>query len=415
MDKPAEFDSWMRAARRYAPVLHLDADTLVADHGIVVSSFGSAWLKRECASLARGRAFHEMHPMFSLLRSGAEVALVEVAEIATYLREFQDDPSFGDVLHHLRAARDFRSAVFELAMAFRWKRAGADIRLGPPLKTGKRADFAAVIDGVDYIVEVSASPKEMLNPEAAGYANLIAKTLRTAKAEDAHVAVEVVIDRRLQGDMHAAVQRAVRQGLKAIVSLERTHYRLQFGTVVVRRAPADSDDHAGGRWHHAQQLLLMEPTAGGTEFEGHKQRIIGRGPAIYVRLPSGDRDLYSLLISKYRNEVRQLRTVTNRVVVLDLSGVKPDVLAMDMTRISDSLGQLLLEDAKTSAVWISSRGWSEYLRPMYRAITMSNPSAANPLPKAFADRAGDLEEGVDMLTGKAYDWVPERRFEDPLE
>lgn len=414
MGESAEFDTWMRAARKYAPALHLDADALVADHSVVVSTFGEEWLERERASLTRGRAFHEMHPMYSLLRSSAEAALVEVAEIATYVREFQGDPSFSDVLDHLRTAPDFRAASLELAMAFRWKRAGADVRLRPLLPTGKRADFAAVIEGVEYVVEVSSSPKELLNSEAAGYANLIVKTLRTAKSDSAHVAVEVVIDRRLRGDMHGAMQRAVREGLKSIGSAERAHFELAFGTVVVRRAPAVADDHGEGRWHHSQQLLLMEPTADGSVFEGHKQRIIGRGPAVYVRVPIDDRDLYSFLLSKYRKEVRQLWAVTNRVMLLDLSGVKRDVLTMDMGRINDSLGQILLQDEQTSAVWISSRGWSEYLRPMYRAITISNPAATHPLPRSFGDLAGDLEEGVDMLTGKPYDWLPTRRFEDPL-
>lgn len=409
-----EFDTWRRAASKYAPALHLDADDLIARHNEVFTVLGKKWLLQQRAILQRGAAFHELHPLYSLLRSSAEIAIVEVAEIGEYVRTFETDAAFNDVLAHLRTTRDFRAAVFELAMAFRWSRAGAKIRLAPSLPSGRRADFSAEIEGVNYTVEVSSSPREMLNEQAAGYAKAIMKTLHSAKCERNNVAIELVIEQQLKGDLQGAVQRTVREGLKRISSVDQVLLDLPFGTVLVRRTSADVDDCPNGRWHHSQQLILKEPPADGAEFEAHKERTIGRGCAVHVRLPPKERDLYDILLSKYRREITQLSGVSDRVILLDLSGVKTDVLNMDMDRVNDTLGQELLRDGKTSAAWIVSRGWSEYLRPMYRAITISNPNAVHPVPPAFGHHAGDLEEGFDMLTGKAYDWRPTRRFEDPL-
>jgi hypothetical protein len=160
--------------------------------------------------------------------------------------------------------------------------------------------------------------------------------------------------------------------------------------------------------------MLQDPPDDGTEYDAHKQETVGRGCAIYVRLPRDGRDLYDHLLGKFNKERRQLAGIADRVVLLDASGVKSDPLTMDMDRVNDTIGQELLRDGATSGAWIASQKYSSYLRPSYHVVTMSNPSAAHPLPTAFVRRISHAEEHLDILTGKPFNWEPARHFEDPI-
>lgn len=412
-----DFSSWYRAAQEKAAALHLDTDALLEAHALVVDMLGEKWCAKLEKEAGRDRSFHELHPLYIWLRSSAEVALVEVAELAKYLAEFRDDPAIEGLLAHLRARADIEPTVFELAMAYRWKRAGATVTLAPILPTGKTADFSAEVDNVVYTAEVSASPRRMLNLEAASFAKTALKTIRSAGSDHDHIAIELVLTSRLPNvDLHGPVVRAVREAIRNLThgAPQRNEIELPFGVVVARKIPDDRDDDAPGKWHHRQQLMLQDPGEDGSEYDAHKNATVGRGCAIYVRLPNNGTDLYDLLLGKFNYERKQLASIENRVIILDASGVKADALTLNMSRVNDTIGQALLSDDKTSAVWIATRGFSEYLRPTYRIATMSNPNAISPLSAQFGEQMSEQERHEDIITGSALDWQPTRRFEDPI-
>jgi hypothetical protein len=411
-----DFELYYRAAREKAAALHLDADALLQAHALVVSMLGDKWFEKQAKDALRDRMFHEIHPLYIWLRSSAEAGLVEVAEFATYLKAFENDPSLEDVLAHLRTREDFEPAMFELAMAYRWRRAGATVTLAPSLPGGGKADFGAVVEGINYTVEVSSSPRRMIDPVAASFAKTVLKAIRTAASDHDHIAVELVLTSiPPKVDLHGPITRATKQAIRDFKRTgERTEMTLAFGALVVRVTPDDRDDEAEGLWHIGQQLFLKEPPEDGTAYDGHTQPTLGRGCAIYVRLSKDDRDLYDHLLAKYRKEVKQLAHIEDRVILLDAGGVKADALTMNMERVNDTIGQELLADVATSAVWIATRGYSEYLRPMYRIVTMTNPNAQHPIPATFTEHMSDQEETVDIITSGDLDWKPNRRFEDPL-
>ncbi|MGA3037432.1 MAG: hypothetical protein ABSE64_08075 [Vulcanimicrobiaceae bacterium] len=326
----------------------MDLTELLSARDRVIRALGPNWLRTHEASLSRDRAFHELHHVFNTLRSGAEVSVVEVAELSKYLEAFEGDNELPHVLSHLRTAADYRAALFELAMAYRWEIAGASVQLAPLMQTGKRADFSAKIDDVIYTIEVSASPRDLVHPEAASFAKSIERTIKTCKLEDSAVAVELVIEKRVSGDMQGAVQRTLREALKQFASDSKKplEFALTFGNLKVREASRDVDDRAEGRWNVGQQLVLKQPPADDTLFGAHQEATVGRGPAIYVRLPPDGRDLYSFLLSKYRKERKQLAGTDNRVIILDASSAKSDVLKLDMQRLNESIGEELLRDKK---------------------------------------------------------------------
>lgn len=141
---------------------------------------------------------------------------------------------------------------------------------------------------------------------------------------------------------------------------------------------------------------------------------MGRTHSIYVRTPPKPGDLYDALLKKFENERRQLSaSEVRRVILLDVTGVKRDVLAMDFERVNDTIGQRLLGLEKVSALWLMSRGWFEEGRVGYRAVAMSNPRARVPLPSGFVETVNDHEWRYDLASGKKIDWdVPAPWIDD---
>ncbi|MHB8703997.1 MAG: hypothetical protein ACYC8W_07670 [Candidatus Tyrphobacter sp.] len=407
---PLDFSLFCRAARDRAAHLHLDADAIVAAHGRVSTYLGEAWLESEAARLRRGPGrLGDIHPVFTMLRGQAERNLLEITELAVYLDAFKDDPAFEDILNDVRADAKFQAVFYELAMAYRWKAAGATIRLAPVLESGRVADFAAEINGIEFIVEASIFPAADFDTESFRFFASVVTTLK-AHADGAQVAVELRITELQAGDLHGDVQRAVKAAVKRLLSAdqEQVEVDLGFGSVIVRGLRPDEDQGSpGAEWDFASHGFLKERPADGTIYDAHKGETVGRTHSIYIAVPRRQGNLYSLLTKKYEKERRQLSGESKpRVILLDVSGVKHDALEMSLDLLRDSVGSQLVKHPAVSSVWFTSRGWMDGQRFGYRAITMRNPSAKMPLPKEFSHAVSQHEVSIDILTDQKITWSP---------
>lgn len=146
--------NWESGAAMRAPHIGIPLEKLLAARDLVRGAMGTEWFEREERRLARPSAnIAHAHPLFRQLTSPSDPALVDVAELAFYLTALRDDGSIGEIIKDLRGGK-FWATLFELAMAYRWQDAGAQVRLAPVTAKGK-ADFYATIGNTDLIVEVS--------------------------------------------------------------------------------------------------------------------------------------------------------------------------------------------------------------------------------------------------------------------
>ena len=129
---------------------------------------GNRWLDPSCQMCTQAqptiRSSEELlrHPALPLERIFAPeaVALIGAREKAgsvgrTILENLR---AGGFILNDLRADK-YEATLLELALAHRWRKAGAMVSLQPPVPNGV-ADFAADIQDVRFVVEVSTFPSD---------------------------------------------------------------------------------------------------------------------------------------------------------------------------------------------------------------------------------------------------------------
>lgn len=121
--------------------------------GIVVNALGEEWIRKAAADVPRGGGLpFRRHPIGDLVSTAGATQLVELMELAEYLKTAAHSPAFAALVASLKS--DYHSAVLQLAFAHRFARAGAtDLTYEPPATDGRFGDLAFTTDGERYVVE----------------------------------------------------------------------------------------------------------------------------------------------------------------------------------------------------------------------------------------------------------------------
>jgi len=120
---------------------------------ILQNAFGEDWLRRQVETTTRRSPipFH-VHPLGGCLGVAGESQIVEVLELAVYLKRLFDVPAIVNVLHDMKTK--YAHGFLQLAFAYRLRRVGAtEMRLEPSAARGRKADIFFEIDRHAYLVE----------------------------------------------------------------------------------------------------------------------------------------------------------------------------------------------------------------------------------------------------------------------
>lgn len=382
------FDVWHDAARSYHERLRISLAEAESAHGIVLGALGSSWLARQARrSGLPGRGLEHVHPLFRSLLGGTLESVLEVCELAAYLTFFMRDAKIGEVLDGLRDHGKYPSTFFEVAMAWRFARAGFPISLYPQTGSGV-ADFAACVGANSTVVEVSVFPGDTFARPAMvyGQALLDAVTRATEKVGLAYfVAVEVVIDVVSEGDfqrkLRGAVVESIRRFARSAEAAARLSVPTTFGAILVRTTRPDEAPIATGNFS-ACSRRVARPKVG--TLHGIQMSAIGGG-ADWVHLayddsPGGQQ---RQIAGKLKRENAQLSGIAQgRMIVLDVSGLGMGVLSDEDDDTWTTLERFGAQHSSVSEIWLLTRVWSsDPPRWLYRGITYRNPRAAAALPE----------------------------------
>jgi hypothetical protein len=392
------FNLWHEAATAMSSELRISSERLYADHAMLRCALGSPWVERQAREASKPQVrFSDVHPLYRNLGNATTGDIVVVAELALYLRAFKDDPRMASVLSNLRSGTKYRPTLFELAMAYRWKRAGARVILEPEIPHGL-ADFAAEIDGTSFIAECASFPNDVFDTDQ----NVLGQFLSSFGSKNFDFPFSVTLELRVTaqtpGDFFGDVLRACREAMRRFRrELNEVSVRAAFGTVTTRRT--STRDVNTGDWDPAMRLVSLERNESGSLYRAHENREVAEKGWICVSMPSRRGNGYEKVREKFIEEYRQLRDVSvPRVILLDITGLTYDVLRADMDRINDGIGQEVLRRPKVSAVWLTTRGITDDARFQYRAFVMDNPNAVTPVPKWFTNAMAEMEYRLDYLT-----------------
>lgn len=191
-------DLWLQYASDRATALGLDFTTVSEAHAIVTAAVGPTWItEQEDARSRAAMPITAAHPLYRNLGSSTDPSVLEVCELARYLRTFQADPALPAIMQDLKTAK-YEPVFLELAFAYRWRDAGAKVCLRTPTPHGE-ADFEATIAELPFTVEVSSFPHDALTGEPFRLAGVVTDTMTSIVQKQRPAAVRVTIERRATG------------------------------------------------------------------------------------------------------------------------------------------------------------------------------------------------------------------------
>lgn len=372
------FEFWNGAAARFAPGFRLSKDLGIRAHALVRSKLGDEWVEANCVRhrAAPSRSISDIHPLTLALKGATEECVLDVLRIAGYLCAFRDDPGLDEVIASLRDADKYHPTIFELAVAWSFKKAGASVTLFPRTPKGA-ADFAAAIGGREYIVEASGFPSDTLRDDAMSFLVAMNGALNSA-ASKLHVSFPLVLeidlddlDQRDRTAAHAAVKDVVRAFVEG--GNQRATRRFEFGSMAVRTA-AQGETPDLHRWTNATRT--------------------NQGHLTCLRDWSEGANPSQRLNKKLKREASQLSGCADGIVILDI-----EALGVDTINNHEGLKELASHFARSHR---STTGVAftvlAYHQNGHRGLSGHYfPLAPSALPETFFQRVLDSTEGEGLF------------------
>lgn len=410
-------DHWIQSAHERNGALRVDVARLLRAHDVVVSSVGVDWVRKQIAKFDSGGTVSDAHPLIRELVSPADTALISVAELGIYLESFKDDPAIGEVVKDLRSKK-YESSFLELATAFRWRTAGADVRLQPATPKGV-ADFAARVGTEEYIVEASISAGDEFSEPGFRAGLVIDKAIKATTGYHFPVAVKARFQSPPTGDWEGILRNSVKKACTelrqrradsaassgvASVTVEDFTVEAEEITTGTEQIPFQkrngSKGGAGGDWTAAHRISLASPPEGGPSYlaiEDPEKHEVAR---IFLKVPTveGTENLYERILKKFTKEARQLRGIRQpRVVVLDVSGLEENALALNVNEIQAGFSKAMKDTPELACIWLVSRVWTTAMRYRYQGLYVSNETALFQLPDWFLRKLLEREHNWDLV------------------
>lgn len=404
-----DFSTWRDGVQTCSSDIRVAPEVAFRAHDMVCGAMGSAWLSEQ---VARGekpsRGLEDVHPLYRSLTSATQEAVLTVCETAAYLSAFRDDPGITKIINTLRVPDKFDPTLFELAMALRFRLAGASIRLEPLTPHGV-ADFDARIGGSRFLIEVSSFPLDMLRNEDMAFLFAMQRAqkrgLKRSPRLPFYIATEVHVHEKAAGNVQQEAYTAVStqvQKYSRIASagsgpLKQTY---SFGTVTVRRAAQRHEELAlRGNWAVSSCLTLQRVPDIGT-LHGAQQLSQNKRDThwLHMRVDRSPQQPYRRISQKLKDESRQLRNITDYgIIILSVDGLQQGVFRTDDLQLQHVLAEFARNHSSVSDVWLLTRVWSDGRR-VFRGATVRLTGRAVGVPETFADRVVHLDDDLDIIS-----------------
>jgi hypothetical protein len=403
---------WKTKALERHKALHLDYPKMIAWYDLISSTVGDTWLAAQSSvTSSKARTLANVHPLHRLLNEGADTALITVCELGQYLEAFTDDPAVPQIAKDLISPK-FLSTLFELAMAYRWRISGGDIVLQASAAGKRVGDFSVLLNEVPFLIEASNISTEVFEKLSFRAPLLIKNAVAGALPDGAVLQIKLILRADPSGEWEQTLRRSVKECCYEIRKLsdsgkppstfrEASWYRIDAERLPIPPKPEHEDDPSEIWDVRFDQVTETKP------YE-LQLRVLIRFPA--DEEPSGPR-----ILKKLDKEARQLRGVRGaRVVLLDISGIEPDVLKVNAEAFHQELRKELTQTPELACIWLVTRGWTTAMRYQYRVMHIPNPESPFQLPHSFLKRFVLKEWRWDFLGGTQLEDTTEeeavRRF-----
>lgn len=398
--------TWKTKALERHRSLGLDYRKMLAWYDVVMGRVEEEWLaeQRRKASLPT-RTLADVHPLYRFLTEGTDTALIQVCELGEYIEAFSSDPAISDVINDLVSSK-FPSTVFELAMAYRWRSAGAQVALQPPAAGGRLGDFSAILYELPFVIEASNISSELFDQLSFRTPLLIQRAAQAAITEGSVLLIKLSVRTTPSKDWEQSIRKSVKECCSELNTIkdskdctrvirDTNDYLIE---VERQQAPDRTDPIALSSL--GPELDYRDPANWDVQFD----QVTETEPRqmqlrILVRFPVEIMSSAPRILKKLDKEARQLHGVHGpRVVLLDISGIEPDALQLNTEPLRQELRQELHQTPELACVWLVTRGWTTEMRYQYRVQFVPNPESPFQLPLSFIGKFVRNEWRWDFLS-----------------
>jgi hypothetical protein len=388
--------------------LGLDYRKMIGWYDAVMEHVRESWLADQARKKSmKVHTLADAHPLYRFLHEGSDIALIHICELGQYIQAFESDPAMPETVKDLISPK-FQSTLFELAMAYRWQRAGGKVTLHAPAAGKRVADFGIVLNEVPFLVEASNISTELFDQLSFRAPLLIQRAALPALREGSVLLVKFVFRSVPSGTWEQKIRTSVTECCSELDRLRNSGKPL--------RVSKENDEHS----IEVEQLpspdrsdpLFLRMAGAELDFQDRKDwdacfnHLTGAQPRelrlrILIRFPPGPPNSAPGILKKLHRETRQLRGVrAARIVLLDISGVEADALRLNAEALRQGLIQELSGIPELASVWLVSRGWSTERRYQYRGQFIANPESSFQLPVSFLQNFVRNEWCCDFLGEK---------------
>lgn len=380
---------------------------------------GTAWLESQQTRINLPHTtVSDITPLFRLLWSTTDTSLIEVCELATYLRHFLRDTALRNIVKDLQAENKYDPTLLELAFAYRWAKAGADVELRPCVPKGE-ADFVARIGGLPFTVEVSGFPNDIFSTLQWRIPNIADDVVKSVLGKIEPFAVKIRLSVLPTGDAEQAIRLAVleacRRLKKEIITnaLATVSIETDFAKVDVERITEATEDNPMTHdpykrvvdqrehdWTCFVRITMNRKPEDGTRFEALFDPTAVERLRVFVKMPPQGGDQADRLRKKFKKETSQLHGIAGpRIVILDVSALAQDARNIDSATLS-MVRDLMRATPELACTWLVRRTWTTAYRFRYQIALIENPNSVYQLPVSFLSTLTYREWKWDFITEK---------------
>lgn len=359
-----------------------------------------------------------------LLSAMVDQHIIQALELASYFREFQDDPALSDKVDKL-THDSFWPIFFELAMATRLRRASR-----PPQGVilnreiaGSIGDFTICAAGYSIPCECSRlgrSP-QITEPQALRE-NLSNRISDGTQHTPVPLCVKIRSTEALTGITYNTVLRLVRRALADVRrSKLPTAHNDGSTTVTFEELTETSEeipfqmvgggviDVRGTDWDSAQRLCRV-PAKDRDEitdrFKQGERFYQYEAVRIFTKfgLPANQSDHYSRLTAKLKKKLKQTKTTGEHFGKIVIVEVPFDLRTVDEDKLKEALREAAVQSRATLAIILANREPNPHIRYHYSQSGAFNRTAATIRPETteLLDRVAKNEIAIDPILGSPY-------------
>jgi hypothetical protein len=418
---------WILRANTRRDDLDLPIGFIEESVGLLKQALGAEYLEQILITDSAPVHFldDEANPLRKWLHSAmVDSHIIQVLELAGYLRVFQDDPSLTDKVEKLKRDR-FWPMFFELAIATRVRRASRvaqEVTLNPELSSSI-GDFTISVAGHQIPCECSrlGQSPQITEPRALEE-RLFNRISEGTKRIAVPLCLKIRSEEALTGETYNSVLQLVRRGLsdarklrlpaehsdgvttltveELAESSEQIPFQMVDGAIV---NALDTDWDSAGCLYNVPAKHSAEVTDRYEQGERFHEYEAVRLFTKFGR-PVNEPDYYKRLTTKLKKKLKQTKISTEHFGKIVLVEVPFDLRTVDSVKLKEAVREAAIHSRMTLAIVLANREANPQIRYHYSQFTTFNQTGASMLPEVMAlfDRMSRGELVLDPIFGSPY-------------